>query len=154
MVNPFEPPRAADAAVPALDGQPASAMPEAAVVELVTSVSWVRWAARLALVSAVVGLASCAVTLAKASQTSEKVGAVAGVLFGVPVSVLYWLLFQRYAGHLQRLGDGRSGALPGALDAQRALLKTFGILTIVLLALVPLAILGAVVIFIVTKGGH
>ena len=112
MVNPFEPPRAADAAVPALDGQPASALPEAAVGELVTSASWVRWAARLALVSAVVGLASCAVTLAKGGQTSEKVGAVAGVIFGVPVSILYWVLFQRYAGHLQRLGDGRRRPFP------------------------------------------
>jgi hypothetical protein len=154
MVNPFEPPRAADAAAPALDGQPASALPEAAVSELVASAPWVRWAARLALVSAVVALASCAVTLAKASLTSEKIGAVAGVIFGVPVSILYWLLFQRYAGHLQRLGEGRPAALPAALDAQRSLLKTFGILTIVLLALVPLAIIGGVVAVIVTKGGR
>ncbi len=152
-VNPFEPPRAADAVVPGASAEPASALPEAALGELVSSAPWVRWAARLALVSAVVGLLNSGYSLSRAAQTTEKVGAVFGIVLGVPLAILFVVLFRRYAGHVERLRDRQPGALPGVVDAQRALFKTFGIFTIVSMALVPLVIMGVVIAVMVTKGG-
>ena len=71
----------------------------------------------------------------------------------MPIAILFVVLFRRYAGHVERLRDRQPGALPGVVDAQRALFKTFGIFTIVGLALVPLVIAGVVVAVMVTKGG-
>lgn len=153
MANPFEPPRAVDAAAP-VNGQPASTMPEAAVAELVASAPWVRWAARLAVVSIIASLGNAGLSLARASQTSLKVTAVAGVVIGVPIAVLLVMLFRRYAGQAERLRERQPGALPGVVDAQRALFKTYGIFTIVMMALVPLAFIVAVLAAVATKGAR
>jgi hypothetical protein len=153
-VNPFEPPRAAEAVISRASAEPASALPEAALGELVSSAPWVRWAARLALVSAVVGLLNSGFSLSRATQTAEKIGAVFGLVLGVPLAILFVVLFRRYAGHVERLRDRQPGALPGVVDAQRALFKTFGIFTIISMALVPLAIIAAVVAAVVAKGGR
>jgi hypothetical protein len=152
-VNPFEPPRAAEAVVPGIDGDPASALPTAALGELVSSGPWVRWAARLALVSAVVGLLNSGFSLSRATATAEKVGAVFGIVLGVPIALLFVLLFRRYASHVERLRDRQPGALPGVVDSQRVLFKTFGIFIIIGLAAVPLMIAGVVAAVLVTKGG-
>jgi hypothetical protein len=153
-VNPFEPPRSAEAVVPGGDGTPAGSLPEAALGELVASAPWARWAGRLALVSAVVGLLNGAVTLGRAGQPAEKVGAVFGIVLGVPVAILFVVLFRRYAGHAEGLRQRLPGALAGVADSQRSLFKTFGILMIVTMALVPLAVLAGVVAVIVAKGGR
>lgn len=154
MVNPFEPPRAADAAAPALDGQPASAVPEAAVGELVASAPWVRWAARLAVLSILTSGVNAAVSLGRAGHPTQRVAPVVGIVVGLPIAVILVVLFRRYAGQLERLRETRPDALPGVVDAQRALFKTYGILTIVMMAFIPLAIIVAVVGAVAMKGAR
>jgi hypothetical protein len=153
-VNPFEPPRAADAVVPGANVDPAGTLPEAALGELVASAPWVRWSARLALVSAVVGLLNSGVSLARAGQTAEKVTALLGILLGVPLAILFVVLFRRCADHTERLLERQQQAVTGVMDSHRALFKTFGILMILSLTLVPLAILGGIVSYLVTKGAR
>jgi hypothetical protein len=154
MVNPFEPPRAADAAIPGLDAQPTSAVPEAAVSELVASAPWARWSARLAVLSILGSVVNMGVALARPGPPAQKITSVVSVLIALPVAILFVVLFRRYASEAERLGARQPGALPGVVDAQRALFKTYGILTIVAMAFVPLAIIAGIIGAVAMKGGR
>jgi hypothetical protein len=154
MVNPFEPPRAADAGIPGLDAQPTSVVPPAAVGELVASAPWARWAARLALVSILAGLVNAGLTLARSGPAAQKIASVVGILISMPVAILFVVLFRRYANEAERLRDRLPGALPGVVDAQRALFKTYGILTIIMMAFIPLAIIAAIIGAVAMRGAR
>ena len=70
----------------------------------------------------------------------------------MPIAILFVVLFRRYAGHAEGLRQRLPGALTGVVDGQRSLFKTFGILMIVVMAMVPLAVAAGVVAVLVFKG--
>jgi hypothetical protein len=152
-VNPFEPPRAADLAGSA-EPTTASSLPEAAIGELVASTPWVRWSTRLAMGSVLVSLLNSAVSLGRAPGMKERIGPLTSIVVGIPLAILFVVLFRRYAGHLEALGAGRGEAASGVVEGQRAILKTFGILMIVFMALIPLLIIGGMVGYFVMKGAR
>lgn len=142
-VNPFEPPRSTD--IGALgSGSPAGNLPDEAVAELVASGPWARWSTRLAVVGLLVSVVSAVVSLVRNTPASEKVASMVSLAISLPITLLFVVLFRRYAGHAEALRDGRPGALPGVVDAQRSVFKAYGIFSIIMLVLVVLGMIIAI----------
>jgi hypothetical protein len=143
-VNPFEPPRSQEAAAAAATGAGPDVLPEAALGELVASAPWVRWLARLTLLSVVLTIASLVATLLRATKPGEVGGAVGGAIVGLPMAILFSVLFRRYAAHAERLPGRQPEHLSGVLDGQRSIFKTYAIITLIMVGFIGLVVVIAV----------
>jgi hypothetical protein len=145
-VNPFDPPRTDLEGGGGDDGPAAGkAIPAAALRELVGSAPWARWTVLLTMISLPLTVLNSIVAMSKAKQTAEIVGQVATLVVGLPVSILFLVLYRRYSARASELAGGEPRAAGEVIDAQRSLFKAYGILMIVMVVFVVLiGVLGAV----------
>lgn len=143
-VNPFEPPRSTEQAPEAVGGK--EVLAEAALAELIAGAPWARWAARLTLLGAAVGLVNAIVSYARSAKTPDAVGALAGGPISIIIALVFFFVFRRYAQHAERLSNRQPEELAEALDAQRAIFKAYGVLAIIGMGFVVLGLTAAIVI--------
>jgi hypothetical protein len=144
-MNPFEPPRTSDLDAPSATGD-ARLVPEQAIDQLVRSGPWARWTARLTLASLVVSVLHNVISFPKAKNAAEAAGLVAGLVLAVPLTIIFLVNFRNYAGHAERLAQGERRAVEGLADAQRAVFKTMGVLTLIALVLGALVLVAGIFI--------
>jgi hypothetical protein len=137
-INPFEPPRTRD-----LDADPAGAgttVSAEAIAELVRSVPWVRalvWTTGASLGVGVLGLVFAIVRPRSPTNTGVQ------ILFqavGLVVTFAFLSIYIGYRRRLERLARGETAALSEAIDSQRRLFKTMGILILVSIPITIIAV--------------
>jgi hypothetical protein len=134
-VNPFDPPRT-DLEGGAGGGE--HAMPAEALRELVGTAPWARWTVWLVMISIPLNVLNAVLTMSKAKTPFEVGSQVGSLVVGLPITIVFLLLYRRYAARAGELAGGEPRAASEVIDAQRSLFKAYGIFAIIALVLVVL----------------
>jgi hypothetical protein len=154
--NPYQPPQAVQAFYPSGPDAPldAGTVPDAIVEHLRRTRPWVTFLAIVGLISAgMMVLLGVGVTLAGllGRESTGVAMAVGGGLFYLLFGVIYlWpsLGLLRYGSAIgQLIRDPRMDQLGAALDLQRSFWKVVGIMTAVMIAVVPVGLLVGLAFF-------
>jgi hypothetical protein len=145
--NPFAPPRTSD-----LDGGVAPgagtgpAISEESVQELVATAPWTRALVTLTVVSIALGVVGAVVSMAKAGAAIEGMSAVAGLVIGTPISVVFIVILRRYTQHGRRLAEGARDAVEAIIESQQSYMKATGICTIIMIGVGVVATIAMVAV--------